>query len=322
MIVVLCKYFNEKELSFSIGMYYSCTWLSAWISNYITPYISNSTSLWFALSISTIVCLMSILAAVVLIYVDNHANKQLDKEIDEEDEAKEFHWKDVKELPMPFWIIAINSLFFYAGMLFYNVSNEYFTIRYGFNQIEAAKFGANSYLLFIFITPLFGLIVDSIGHRVTMIFYSSLLLAISELIFIMIPSSPSDDVSYLGYIPILLIGFAWAVYYAGLYPTISLIVKPNAQGTAFGINASFSNLGNSLSPLVVGALTFKNLKENTYFWVNISLGVLSLIGALLAVCLYLYDKYYLEGILQKPALQYKSENTELIKDEIKSDSAL
>ena len=321
-ILVLCRYFKNKELSFSIGMYYSCTWFAVSMWNYITPYISNLTSLGVALLTCTLVSLISVLAAVVLIYVDNHAWKINDYSAEINEEMRDFNWSDLKELTIPFWTIAFNSLFIFAGMLFYNISNEYFTSRYGFNQIEAAKFGANSNLLFILITPLFGFIVDKIGHRVTMIFYSSFALAFSELIFIMIPPSTSDNLSYLGYIPIMLIGIASAVYYAGMYPTIPLTVKPHFQGTAFGINASLSNLGVSLSPLLVGAWTFKSLKENTYFWVNISLGISSLIGSLLAIYLYIYDRLYLDGILQKPAISLEQEEMKQFIKENEIDSAL
>ena len=123
---------------------------------------------------------------------------------------------------------------------------------------------------------------------------STIILTLSQILFIMIPWSTSDHPSYLGYFPILMMGISEAIYLAAVFPMIPLIVKHHAQGTAFGINSSFINLGVSLGPLVVGVLTFKSLHENTYFWVNFWLGLFSLVGAIFSVLLWIMDKIYLD----------------------------
>ena len=165
-ITVLSSYFKNKELSFAIGMYFSCTWFAVCLWNYIVPSVSSSTSLGFALSSSSITWVISVLVTFIFIYIDNSISNSSQK-IEDDEDSEEFNCKDVTELPTSFWLIMINCSFIFTGMLFYNISNEFFSTRYGFNQIEAAKFGANSNLMFIIMTPIFGFFTDKIGHRVS-----------------------------------------------------------------------------------------------------------------------------------------------------------
>ena len=166
-ITILSNYFKNKELSFAIGMYFSCMWFAVWLWNYIVPLIASSSSLGFAFSSSSITWVISVLVTFVFIYIDNSISNSSDK-IEVDEDSEDFNWKDVTELPKSFWLIMINCSFIFTGMLFNNISNGFFSTRYGFNQIEAAKFNANSGLVFIIMTPIFGFITDSIGHRVSL----------------------------------------------------------------------------------------------------------------------------------------------------------
>ena len=55
-IVIISKYFKNKELSFLIGEFYILTWLGAPMCNYIIPSISNMTSLGTAIAVADILC--------------------------------------------------------------------------------------------------------------------------------------------------------------------------------------------------------------------------------------------------------------------------
>ena len=297
-ITIISSYFKNKELSFAIGMYYSCTWLAVSFWNYLVPTIASETSLGFALASSNFSWIISIISTIVFIFIDcSEENLSENKD----NKSNSFDWNNIKKLPPPFWYIATNCFFIFAGFLFYNVSNEFFSSRYGFDQIESAKFAANSYILFIIFTPIFGFISDKYGHKITLAIISTVMLTISQLLFILIPSSTSENKSYLGYIPIMMIGLASAIYYASLFPMIPIVVKHEDHGTAFGINSSLINFGVSFGSILVGSLTFMNLKENTYIWVNVGLGLICLVGVVFSLHLWIYDHIMLDSILQKPS---------------------
>ena len=282
-ITVLSKYFKNKELSFAIGAYYSITWIGAPLSNYIMPLLSVIMSLGITLSIASVVWIISLLAAIIFIYLDSYIDN-INSRNNWLETQEEFHCKDIKELPYLFWLIMINCMLTFIGALYDSISNDFFSSRYGFDQIEAARFGANSNVVFILLTPIFGIIIDKMGHRITGMIISSVTLTISQILFIIIPSSTEENKSYLGYFPIMILSIGQAVYFASIFSTIPLIVKPHVHGTAFGLSASFINIGMTFGFGVIGSLIYRDQKENAFFWVNISLtgaGVLAFITAMM-----------------------------------------
>jgi len=96
---------------------------------------------------------------IILLCFDAYVDK-VDRrtELTKVGEDSKFRCQDVREFSGTFWLIIINSVVTYSGLMFYNVSNDFFMIRYGFTQVEAARLCSNTYLISIFIAPVFGLI--------------------------------------------------------------------------------------------------------------------------------------------------------------------
>ena len=82
-------------------------------------------------------------------------------------------------------------------------------------------------------------------------------------------------------LPLVVMGIGYSFYVAGIYTILPLSVKPRVLGTAYGMFSMVDNIGFAVIPSVVGALTFKTMKENTYIWVNILLGGFCLLALLL-----------------------------------------
>ena len=223
---MISKWFREKELALSLGIVLSISWTGNTIWNYTIPPISNSTSLGFAFSVGLVCCFLSLFASWLLIWIDRYADK-LEKSSDINKanfENDKFHWKDIKLLPLYYWIIAINWMFTYSGLNFKNISNDYFVTRYGFSQEEAARIGSNAYVVWAFLAPVFGIISDKFGHKVTFTLISTICLTLCHVLFILIPSSDSTNKSYLGIIPIAMMGVTSSIYAAVLFPMIPLVV--------------------------------------------------------------------------------------------------
>ena len=310
-ITVLSKYFKNKELSFAIGAYYSITWIGAPLSNYIMPLLSVIMSLGITLSIASVVWIISLLAAIIFIYLDSYIN-DINTRNNWLEIQEEFHCKDIKELSYPFWLIMINCMLTFIGALYDSISNDFFSSRYGFDQIEAARFGANSNVVFILLTPIFGIIIDKMGHRITGMIISSVTLTISQILFIIIPSSTEENKSYLGYFPIMILSIGQAVYFASIFSTITLIVKPHIHGTAFGLSASFINIGMTFGFGVIGSLIYRDQKENSFFWVNISLTGIGVLALVTTMMILIHNRLYLDNILQKSNILEESESQELL----------
>lgn len=162
--------------------------------------------------------------------VDNEGSKL------KEGEVEVFHWSDIKDFSNSYWIIVANCVFTYIGLFcFNNVSNDFFRKRYGFSQASAGRITSNVFLISAFLAPMFGAVADRLGHKVTFCMISGFSLTLCHALFLIIPSSTSDDKSYLGIIPIVLMGLTYSIYVAALWPMVILVVKPSVVGSAYGL---------------------------------------------------------------------------------------
>ena len=102
------------------------------------------------------------------------------------------------------------------------------------------------YLAAIFATPLFGLMVDKVGHRAFFMAFGTALLAITFPI--------------LGYtnmnlwVSTVLIGIAFSLVPAVLWPAVPYVVTAERLGTAYGLMTMLQNIGLTVCNLAAGML--------------------------------------------------------------------
>ena len=119
--------------------------------------------------------------------------------------------------------------------------------------------------------PIFGALSDKVGQKVSFCMVSGLCLTICHILFIIFPSSGPGNKSYLGLIPIILMGVTYSIYVAALWPMVILAVKPQVLGSAYGLCTAIQNIGLALGPLVVGGLTFSNKDREKYTYASVAL---------------------------------------------------
>jgi MFS family permease len=87
--------------------------------------------------------------------------------------------------------------------------------------------------------------------------------------------------------PMILLGFAFVLVPAALWPSVPLIVKSNRVGTAFGLMTAIQNIGLGLFPLLNGLLRDKT---GSYVGSQIMFSSLGLIGLMFALLLKRADR--------------------------------
>jgi MFS family permease len=104
----------------------------------------------------------------------------------------------------------------------------------------------SSILMFgtILLTPLFGWIADKKGKSATLMYLGSALLIISHLMFALTNITP--------FIPIFLLGVAFSLVPAAMWPAVTKIVGDNKLGTAYGFMFSVQNIGLWAFPMLIG----------------------------------------------------------------------
>jgi MFS family permease len=123
---------------------------------------------------------------------------------------------------------------------------KYFQHAHGLSLQEAGSMNAYVFLAAIFATPAFGLLADQMGRRAALMALGSLLL------FSVFPLLAYTSTSL--WVSTVLIGIAFSLVPAVLWPAVPYLVTPERLGTAYGLMTMLQNIGMMLANFGAGAL--------------------------------------------------------------------
>jgi MFS family permease len=125
----------------------------------------------------------------------------------------------------------------FLGGVFYNLTHMFTTAQGATSIIIAAS---------MVLAPFAGNFVDRVGHRASLMVVGSLLMIPAHLLLGLTHLSPV--------LPMIVLGAAFVLVPACIWPTVPLIVEAQRVGTAFGLMTAFQNIGLAAFPLLSGKL--------------------------------------------------------------------
>ncbi len=232
---LLAKWFRGKELSFAFGVNLticrlgtfaalnSPTWARSAYSNWRAPFL-----------IATSVCSLCVVGSIVYWLMENYADSHY--ALSSASKPDKIVWKDIFNFGLSYWYIVGLCILFYSGIFpFQTFAVKFFMDAHGTTR-EFGGFLSSLLTLFAMIaTPLFGLMVDKIGKRALFMMFGSLLLIPVYLIM-----------AYSGvslYIPMAMMGVAFSLIPAVMWPSVAYIVDESKLGTAYGVMTMIQNIG-------------------------------------------------------------------------------
>jgi MFS family permease len=161
-------------------------------------------------------------------------------------------WSDLWRFDRSYWYIVGLCVAFYSVIFPFRstFSIKYFQHAHGLSLQDAGAMNAYVFFAAIFATPVFGLIGDRIGHRSALMAVGSLLLAA------VFPILLYTNVSL--WVATALIGVAFSLVPAILWPAVPYLVSAERLGTAFGLAFMLQNIGMMVVNIVAGALNDAN----------------------------------------------------------------
>lgn len=247
---IMVKWFKGKELALAMGLNIAIARLGTGASLLISPLLMEpnwTKPIWFG----ALLLMIGLVAFIFYILYDFKFDRR-SKQVLEADPSEQFKFSDILDLltNRSYIIIALLCVTFYSAVFPF--------IKYA-PDLMVNKFGASielsglivSLLPFgtILFTPLFGWIVDTKGKSASLMIYGSILLIIVHLMFSLTMITP--------YIPIFILGIAFSLIPAAMWPAVSKIVKENKLGTAYGLMFSIQNLGLWAFPILIGKVLDK-----------------------------------------------------------------
>ncbi len=305
---ILARWFKGKELALSFGIALTISRLGTLFSfnteALIAKHFGNyKAALWAAV----LFCGFSLLAAFVYAVMDKHGEHILNLPKPLADEKVKL--SDVKVFSKSYWYVTILCVTFYSAIFpFTALSTDFFHDKYGlpltvpsgggffyqafYNIIHMFDTAGGTTTIIIaasmFLAPFAGSLVDKIGKRASLMTIGSIFMVVAYLLmgFTYIPPK----------YPMMILGAAFVLVPAAMWPSIPLIVEERFQGSAYGLMTMVQNLGLALFPFLNGKLRDVT---HTYTASMIMFACLGFVGLIFA---YLLKKADAEagGVLEKP----------------------
>jgi MFS family permease len=154
-------------------------------------------------------------------------------------------FSDIFRFGVSYWCIVALCITFYSGIFpFQTFAVKFFMDAHGASR-ETGGFLSSMLTLFAMIcTPLFGLMVDKIGRRSLFMMLGSLLLIPVYLIMAYTRTSL--------FVPMAMMGVAFSLIPAIMWPSVAYVVEENKLGTAYGLMTLIQNVGLAGFNLVIG----------------------------------------------------------------------
>ncbi|MGZ4886460.1 MAG: MFS transporter [Candidatus Aminicenantales bacterium] len=296
---MLARWFKRKELALSFGIALTMSRLGSLFAfnngELITKYFGSFRN---ALLAAVGACALSLIGNLCYIVMDKRGEKVLN--LRDESAGDKIVFKDIKEFKPTFWYVTFLCLTFYAAVFpFQSLSTDFFATKWGialtssasggflaqvfnnFLHIFSTAGGISSIIIFasMILAPFAGRLVDRVGKRATFMIAGSLL---------MIPCHLAMGLTMIYPVyPMILLGFAFVLVPAAMWPSVPLIVRSDRVGTAFGLMTAIQNIGLGLFPLLNGMLRDKT---GNYVASQVMFASLGLVGLAFAVLLKRADR--------------------------------
>ena len=262
---------------------------------------SFRTALWAA----ALLCLFSVLCNLVFNLMDRHGERIL--ALPKPEAGDTIVFSDIKKFTSSYWFVVLLCVTFYSAIFpFTALATDMFHDKWQLPLVSASSGSFLSQVFFNFthmfstapgitsiviaasmiFAPFAGDLVDRIGRRASLMVLGSLIL---------IPAHLLMGITHWSPIPMMiLLGAAFVLVPAAMWPSVPLVVDERRVGTAFGLMTAIQNMGLGLFPFLNGKL--RDL-TGTYTATQVMFAGLGLAGLIFAFLLLRSDKR-LGGVLE------------------------
>jgi len=296
---IISRWFKGKEMAMAFGIALTISRIGTLFSfnteELISRYFgSYRMALWAAAGF----CLFSVLCNLVYIAMDRHGEKVL--ALPKPDAGDKIVFSDIKKFTSSFWFVVLLCVTFYSAIFpFTALATDMFHDKWGIPLVSSSTGGFLSQVFDNFIhmfstapgitsivifasmvfAPFAGDLIDRFGKRATLMVAGSLMLIPAHLIM---------GITHWNPIPsMVVLGAAFVLVPAAMWPSVPLVVEEKRVGTAFGLMTAIQNLGLGLFPFLNGKLRDVT---GTYTATQCMFAGLGVVGLIFAVLLLRSDR--------------------------------
>ena len=240
----LAKWFKGKELSFAFGLNLTIARLGSFAALNSATWARGLYANWRGpLLLAAVMSFTCIIGAVVYWILESSAARRY--QLGEAGSTDKIAWHDVFTFSRSYWYIVGLCAVFYSGIFPFQTFAVKFFIEAHHTSRELGSFLSSMLTLFAMIcTPLFGLLADRMGKR------SHLMMAGSILLIPVYLMMAYTHVSL--YIPMSMMGIAFSLIPAVMWPSVAYVVEEVRLGTGYGLMTMIQNIGLTIFNFLIG----------------------------------------------------------------------
>ncbi len=231
----IAKWFKGKELSFAFGVNLTIARLGSFLALNSPSWARSAYENWqLPLLIAVVFGTLCVVGGVIYWVMENRAERDYD--LGEADETEKVVFSDLFRFPKSYVYVVLLCVTFYSAIFpFQTFAVKFFIEAHGATREFGGWLSSMITLFAMVFTPLFGYMVDRIGKRALFMMWGSLLLVpVYRLMAV-------DGMNL--YIPMAMMGIAFSLVPAVMWPAVAYLVDENRLGTAYGFMTMIQNIG-------------------------------------------------------------------------------
>ena len=240
----IAKWFRGRELSFAFGINLTIARLGSFAALNSPSWAGSLFGDWrLPLLVSVAAGVICVAGAVLYWILEIDAERRYS--LGTAGETEKVRFADLFKFGTSYWYIVALCITFYSAVFpFQTFAVKFFMESHGTTR-ELGGFLSSIITLFAMIaTPLFGLMVDRVGKRSLLMMFGSFLLIP---VYLMMAYT-----SITLYVPMAMLGVAFSLIPAVMWPSVAYLVGQERLGTAYGLMTMIQNIGLFAFNLLIG----------------------------------------------------------------------
>ncbi len=248
----IVKWFKGRELALAMGLEMATARLGVFAVFRLSPIFAESGGPSNSILWGVAFLVIGLLTFFVYTFMDARLDKEIGADASSEPEEA-FRISDI-------WLIFKNPgflaiaglcvLFYSAIFPFQKFATDMLASKLDISIKDAAAMFSYFPIGAMVLTPFIGAFLDKKGLGATMMLYGAILLTVSHLIFALVPAEAFTN--FVAYATIVVLGLAFSLVPASMWPSVPKIVEDRFLGSAYGLIFWIQNIGLLAVPILIG----------------------------------------------------------------------
>ena len=231
----LAKWFKGRELSFAFGINLTIARLGSVAADWSPTWAKFAYDSWQGpLMVAAVLGVFCVISPLGYGALETNANRKWG--LGQAGETDKFTLSDLFKFSRSFWYVVLLCVTFYSAIFpFRSFAIKFFIEAWGMTREAAGQANSVLPLAAMVVTPLFGLLADKVGKRTHLMILGAFLLmpVYVMLAYQLLPFG----------VPIAMMGMAFSLIPAIMWPSVAYIVDEKRLGTAYAVMTLIQQIG-------------------------------------------------------------------------------